>query len=302
MHIPEVRRAAGRLAYQEGFGSFRPEKRPSRWALRPILNYDININNSFASEAIHLGGLDFVVDEKFRRQSAPVIGASLAGSHLWGLSRKLSFSFDHTSRYVHAWNANFDKWSFVIRPCITRFLSGTERAFACASAETAVAELSRKDERSIIFGAESAYVFSSYFQSSRISIERAKIDDGVKYFQNSVSYRHETLLGNATLVGVQAKIYQSVDRTFASRESFSIFGSKVFEGRLFEIGYIQENRRGGTFLGEARKERLQGIVLSARVTDTLSVRVGRFRNRASNEFNEDQFAIFDLNFDLLAGR
>lgn len=53
---PAIWQLAGRLAYQEGYGSSRPQKHGSSWSLRPILAYDANVNNGFANDAIVIGG------------------------------------------------------------------------------------------------------------------------------------------------------------------------------------------------------------------------------------------------------
>ncbi|QFG37685.1 hypothetical protein ESD82_16385 [Paracoccus pantotrophus] len=299
IHEPQVWQLAGRLAYQEGFGSSGFQKRASNWSLQPIINYDTNVNNGFSNDAINIGGLDFLVDEQFRREQAPVVGASLSGSHVWGLSRKLSFNVDHTARYVHAWNGNYDKWSVAVQPCVAYFIASASRAYACGATERAVTELTERKEKSISLGASTAYTIGTYFQSSQITMKRSTISSGVDYVQDSITYQHETLLGDGTLVGVKVKLSEAVDNVFVSREFFHLTAAKIVAGRRLEAGYIQENRRGGMFLNEARKEKLRGIIVSARISNSLSMRVGRFHNEASNSFNNDQFTVFDININLL---
>ena len=296
---PEIWQLAGWLAYQEGYGSPRPSRHSSSWSLRPVLAYDANVNNGFANDAIAIGGLDFLVDEKFRRKSAAVAGASLAGNHVWGLSKRVSLHLDHTARYVHAVNANYDKWAYALQPCLNYFASATSRAFVCAAAERSVTELSARSEKSLSFGMSRAYSVGSYVNSSQLTIMRSAIDSGADYFQNSVTYQHQVLLGNAMLLSGRIKLSKPVDGIFSGRESFQISAARLVGGRRYEASIFQENRRGGSFLNEPRNEMLRGVVVSARLSEALGVRIGRVRNEASNSFHDDQFTILDVNLDLL---
>lgn len=296
---PEIWQLAGRLAYQEGYGSSRPRKHSSSWSLRPVLAYDANVNNGFANDAIAIGGLEFLVDEKYRRRSAAVAGVSLGGNHVWGLSKKVSLHVDHTARYVHALGANYDKWAYALQPCLNYFVSAATRAFACAAAERSVTELSARSEESASLGMSHAYTVGSYINSSQLTIMRSAIDSGIDYFQNSVTYQHQVLLGNAMLLSGRIKFSEGVDGVFSGRESFHLSAAKLVAGRRYEASIFQENRRGGSFLNEPRKETLRGIVVSARLSDALGVRVGRMWNEASNNFHDDQFTILDVNLNLL---
>jgi len=296
---PEIWQLAGRLAYQEGYGSPRPSRHSSSWSLRPILAYDANVNNGFANDAIAIGGLDFLVDEKFQRKSAVVAGASLAGNHVWGLSKRVSLHLDRTARYVHAVNANHDKWAYALQPCLNYFVSAVSRVFACAAAERSVTDLSARSEESISFGLSRAYSVGSYVNSSQLTIMRSAIDSGIDYFQNSVTYQHQILLGDATLLGARVKFSEGVDGVFSGREAIHFSAAKMVAGRRYEASIFQENRRGGSFLNEPRKETLRGAVISARLSDAFGVRVGRVWNEASNSFNDDAFTILDVNINLL---
>ncbi|SEH63353.1 hypothetical protein SAMN04488075_0487 [Paracoccus alkenifer] len=244
---PEIWQLAGRLAYHEGYGSSRPARRSSSWSLRPILAYDANANNGFANDAIAIGGLEFLVDERFRRKSAAVAGASLGGNHVWGLSKRISLHFDHTARYVHAIDADYDKWEYALQPCLNYFLSATSRAFACAAAERSVTKLSARSEKSLSFGMSRAYSVGSYVNSSQLTIMRSAIDSGIDYFQNSVTYQHQVLLGNAMLLSGRIKLSEGVEGIFSGRESFQISAARMVGRRRYEASIFQENRRGAAF-------------------------------------------------------
>lgn len=296
---PEIWELAGRLAYYEGYGSSRLRKHASSWSLSPILAYDANVNNGFANDAIVIGGLEFLVDDKFQRRSAAVAGASLAGKHIWGVSKRVSLSVDHTARYVHAVNANHDKWAYALQPCLNFYLSPVSRGFACIAAERSVTDLSARSEESISFGMSRAYSVGSLVNSSQFTVVRSAIDSGIDYLQNSITYQHQILLADATLLGARVNFSEGVDGVFSGREAIHLSAAKVVGGRRYEATIFQENRRGGSFLNEPRKETLRGVAMSARLSDALSLRIGRVWNDASNSFNDDVFTVFDVNFNLL---
>ncbi|WP_139615541.1 hypothetical protein [Paracoccus liaowanqingii] len=299
-HVPLVWNLAGQLAYHEGFGSSHIERRGSQWDLTPIISYDRNINNGFAQDTLVIGGLEFSVDEEFRRKSAPIVGASLYGRHVWGLTPKVAFALNHATRYVHAWNANYAKWSLRVQPCLTYFLSSTSRAFACGSVGRWATSLSRQDEAYIDIGTEFAYNLGTYFQSSRMTLRKTAASNSRDYQQISAAYRHQILMGDATLISAQIDLLEEVESTFVPRERIQVSATKLINMRKIEVGYVEDIRRGGVFLGEPRKETLRGVFISAQLAKGIEVRIGGFWNKASNAINDDEYAVLDFTFDLFA--
>ena len=280
----EALAARNKILENMGYIGARGEITRTWYKFSPILTYDNDINGGFPGSSIVVSGLTFEIDEEYERVSGLMMGMSVSGGFTMPVADGLSWNSKALALATWSPEHSMSKVRIAGDSCLRKMLNISTYLNGCLDLSYSDYDLGTSHSIGGRVGISHAFAAFGALHEVQADLRHASYGGGSSYEQRVGSVRLTTAHagGFATVAGLQ--LGSDVDGILAMRERIEFGISANIFGEPGMIMVSAQNNRGGSWLGEAREDRIYSLSLSRSFGDKFGATINISDTHSSAEF------------------
>ena len=273
------------LRHREGAG---PQRLSFRTSIRPIVEYEDNINGGFPNDSFFLssplGELEFRFPSEQRAKEGLVYGAGVSASTTYSIGKGSTFTAGAALSHVHSFEHDLNHTVANLSACTKTYQQNWLWLDACAGALYSERDLSTTEEAYVSVGLDK--VFSSRFGSHEGTI-RLRHGMREEYSKTSVALNLVSALPDIGALSTGINFGEEIEGSNTRVYGANLGLTRPLWDKSMSFGISYAKERGGRFIGQEREDDVYSLSVGREITEWITATV-TYRRRESTVDVYDQ--------------
>lgn len=284
-------RYAHRLGLLHQGDSFSPVSQSL--SIRPVIDYDTNVNGGSAGNIFTLGIYDFTLNKDTVAQAGLVLGAAVSASKAWSFAEGSTVKVTGHSSQSKAPKLDMSISNNRMSACAAHFLGQWTWVNNCLSYSTARRELTNSKVTTTSLGLNKVFGDKNSVHELSFDVKKA---ERASYNKNAIDFGWNIAAKGIGALRLGAEFSENIEGLTTHRRGANASLTTLFDNKPITFGLSVAEYSGGKLFGQPRDDRHSQIFVNRTFKERLSVTLSWVDAASSISTFDESYWSMKVNF------